>query len=411
MTEKISDEIKSLVIQKWLQGMSRDEIAASIGISTGAASNVIKEWKQAIGYGNAEAFRELALALNRFGINAFQCAVGFRVALVMTKIGVQEDDFEPFMADIYIRCRNQGITPENIASYLTDLLEFSKTTPFSKISTYIQVRKSEKADLEQELERLGNHMHAAYHQVSEIEDNLKIALEKERVTLDQLKWYSGLKQELNKHGIPVEDIAQLANVTRGIEKYGYDPRKVLAEFSYLERLRTQIKSYQDAIEHLNHHYSFLSRDYTSLKEVVDSWNQTITLVNELSDTGFGYKELKWLRNSIKQIAMANNIPEAEAISKFFKDVDDQYDEKLGFEVRNVNLRAESEELTKEVTRLRAQLLMLHSLSPSLGRLIQGGAREQDIIEIAELMKSDSSTFYELLSLLRQAREDVHGHGA
>ena len=35
MTEKISDEIKSLMIQKWLQGMSRDEIAASIGISTG----------------------------------------------------------------------------------------------------------------------------------------------------------------------------------------------------------------------------------------------------------------------------------------------------------------------------------------------------------------------------------------
>ena len=133
MTEKISDEIKSLVIQKWLQGMSRDEIAASIGISTGAATNVIKEWKQDIGHANAEAFRELALALKRFGINAFQCAVGFRVSLAMMKIGVQENDFEPFMTDIYIRCRDQGITPENIATYLTDLLEFCKTMPLSKI--------------------------------------------------------------------------------------------------------------------------------------------------------------------------------------------------------------------------------------------------------------------------------------
>ena len=127
--------------------------------------------------------------------------------------------------------------------------------------------------------------------------------------------------------------------------------------------------------------------------------------------GFAYKELKWLRNSIKQIAMANNISEAEAVPKFFKDVDDQYDEMLGFEGKNANLRAESEELTKEVTRLRAELLMLHSLSPSLGRLIKGGAREQDIIEIAELMKSDSNAFYELLSILRQAREDAHGQGA
>ena len=155
---------------------------------------------------------------------------------------------------------------------------------------------------------------------------------------------------------------RLVNVTRGIKKYGFDPSNVLAEFSNLERLRTQIRSYQEAIDHLNHHYSFLSREYSSLKEVVDSWNQTITLVNEIYDMGFGYKELKWLRNSIKQIAMANNISEAEAIPKFFKDVDDQYDEKLGFEVKNANLRAESEELTKEVTRLRAELLMLHSQS-------------------------------------------------
>ena len=62
--------------------------------------------------------------------------------------------------------------------------------------------------MEQELERLRNHKHAAHQKVSEIEDNLKIALEKERVTLDQIKWYSGSKQELNKYGIPVEDIAQ-----------------------------------------------------------------------------------------------------------------------------------------------------------------------------------------------------------
>ena len=72
------------------------------------------------------------------GINAAQCADGFKIAMTMIKLGVKEEDCESFMSDVYNRCRDQGITPENIASYLTDLLEFSKTVPVSKMSDYIQ---------------------------------------------------------------------------------------------------------------------------------------------------------------------------------------------------------------------------------------------------------------------------------
>lgn len=47
--------------------------------------------------------------------------------------------------------------------------------------------------------------------------------------------------------------------------------------------------------------------------------------------GFGLKELKLLWRNIYEIADANNIPREEAIKKFFKDVEDHYDDKLGFE--------------------------------------------------------------------------------
>jgi hypothetical protein len=68
----------------------------------------------------------LAVSLEKIGITAFQCAIGFSVATMMNRLVVKEDGFESFMADTYDRCRNLGLTPEDIASSLADLLEFSK---------------------------------------------------------------------------------------------------------------------------------------------------------------------------------------------------------------------------------------------------------------------------------------------
>ncbi len=39
---------------------------------------------------------------------------------------------------------------------------------------------------------------------------------------------------------------------------------------------------------------------------------------------FGLKELKQLWPTISEIAKANNIPAEQAVSKFLKDVDEQY---------------------------------------------------------------------------------------
>jgi len=116
MTNKLPDSIKSPVIQQWLQGLSRDTIAANNGLSAGAVTKIVNEWRQALGSTVAAELRELATTLKKVGINAAQCAAGFRVAMAMIKLGIKEDDFESFMSDVYNRCRDQGITPENIAS-------------------------------------------------------------------------------------------------------------------------------------------------------------------------------------------------------------------------------------------------------------------------------------------------------
>ncbi|MFZ0511610.1 MAG: hypothetical protein WAM14_08390 [Candidatus Nitrosopolaris sp.] len=54
-----------------------------------------------------------------------------------------------------------------------------------------------------------------------------------------LKWYSDLRGELGKYGIPIDDIPKFAKLVNNIRQHDYDPKKVIDKFSDLESLRPQ----------------------------------------------------------------------------------------------------------------------------------------------------------------------------
>jgi len=66
--------------------------------------------------------------------------------------------------------------------------------------------------------------------------------------------------------------------------------------------------------------------------------------------GMGIKEPKLLWNTIKEIAAENNISADEASEKFYSDVTQQYDDKLGFEGKIQNLKSEIQK--NELTRFQ-----------------------------------------------------------
>jgi len=63
---------------------------------------------------------------------------------------------------------------------------------------------------------------------------------------------------------------------------------------------------------------------------------TISIYDDLEGMGMGIKRLKLLRHTVEEIATANNI------SKDSSDVEQQYDDKLGFEAKLQNLKSEIE---------------------------------------------------------------------
>ena len=190
MPAKLPDSIKTIVIQQWLQGRSRNDIAAENGLSTGAVTNIVNEWRRNLGFVVPDELRELALTLRKVGITASQCALGFRVATTMSRIGVDEDSVETFILEVYNPCKIIGLSPENIFNYMQDLIEFSarNVMPISKISDYLKQKRDEKQSLEEEINRLDIQISTLKQEKRESEYASDEALRKSNMTISELEW-------------------------------------------------------------------------------------------------------------------------------------------------------------------------------------------------------------------------------
>jgi hypothetical protein len=404
MPARLPDNIKSLVIQQWLEGKPRNDIAAENGLSDGAVTNIVNEWKHNLGFSLADDLRELAVTMRRVGVSASQCALGFRVAMIMLNMGVKEDDFESYILDIYNRCKNLGLSPENIASHLKDLVDFSTTDaiPFSQIPNYVKQKTEEKEKLEKDIKKLKAQIEILNLQKSYSESVRTQALQDERMTATELKSFSDIKAELRKYGIPVDDIPKFAKAVNGLKEYGYDVGKIISEFSDHESRVTRNQMLERSVKMLKSEVNYLSQQCSLAQNTLNSYSPTNSALKELEAMGFGIKELKLLWHTINEIAVANNIPMNEAQQKFFKDIEEQYDKKLGFESTVQNLQLEINKLSERNSRLPV-------VGPLLARLVQSGVNEQNIINVAYIFnthigsKSNTTDIQLLIS-------DLHKYG-
>ena len=388
MIATLPNAMKSLVIQQWLRGIQRDVIALESGLGAGTVTNTVKEWRRGLGIPTADEFRELATSFRKLGITPAQCALGFRVAMIMKRLGVKEDEFESFILDGYNRCIDLGVSPENIASHLRDLMEFSKSDiiPLSKISDYIKQKAEEKKKFEQEKQKLDDQIETLKKEKTVSEGLRNAALDIERMTADDLKWYSGIRAELRDYHIPVDDLSLIANIIRNIKRYGYDPMEVISEFSNLKNLQYKQRVFTEADTNLGIRVGTLTRTCNDLEQKINFHRQTLSVYNELEAIGFGLKELKLIWSTINEIAAANNISVHLAVQKFFQAIEEQYDDKLGFESKIENSRDEFNRLNQEVNRLRVASLAHPMIGGALSRLFIRGVREQDIIAAADLFE-------------------------
>ena len=100
--------------------------------------------------------------------------------------------------------------------------------------------------------------------------------------------------------------------------------------------------------------------------------------------------LKDLNNFIVQLLksqLANHIPLWDAVTKFLNDIEDQYDNKLGFETKIKELRTTMDELKDEIPQYKSNLQIQSHAAPLLLYLMNNGVTNEDIINMSQLVVS------------------------
>ena len=140
MPRIITLQEKLAVIDEWLSGESRMDIARKRNMGNGTVYNIIQEWNIGIGIQQADRLRDLALILNKNRLTVTECADGLRTLMVFKKYGIKEDeDHEQlvyFLKDIYTRCQEVGVTPQLVFVYISDILKFSSDFYLSNTTIY-----------------------------------------------------------------------------------------------------------------------------------------------------------------------------------------------------------------------------------------------------------------------------------
>jgi hypothetical protein len=272
--------------------------------------------------------------MKRIGIDATQCAEGLWISNTMKKLGVNGNQFKSFINDVYQYCQKFGLTPQDIASNLQALINLSKEIPFSRIPDRIEEKKKEISRLEAEISKrrediktLEETRETLEMETSAAKELHDAALQGEKITTAKLKKCWNLIEELEKHGLDInnEDISKFVKLIKSLrEEYGFNVKEVISEFQDLQSLKLQLEYLPKRLNKLVKSKLMLEQNCVILENSISVHYQKLSLCDELITMGLGFNHLKLLCNTIREIAAENDKSYKVAIEQFFGWVEKLY---------------------------------------------------------------------------------------
>ncbi|MGN6622644.1 MAG: hypothetical protein ACTHKK_00695, partial [Candidatus Nitrosocosmicus sp.] len=261
--------------------------------------------------------------------------------------------------------------------------------PFvSQVSFFISQKKKENERLIIQHKNIEKNIQILKQQENKTKENLDRILQNERLVLSYLNLFSRLEQSLKEnYFIDIrEDIQNFSHLVNDFKEKGYDAEDIIQEYLRSMSLKLELKTNEDKVRDLQNQIRQTTNQSSVLESQINQHRLTLDIYTRLEAMGFGLKELRLLWDMIGEISDANQISHQEAVPKFFKDIEEQYDRKIGFEKKVKENRGELAMINRELANSRQNMLITPLVGPSLSNLLQKGIGEQDIVNINQLVE-------------------------
>ena len=388
MTSRIPESQRWAVLEKWMLGLPRNAIAVECGLSNGAVTSIVDDWRRSVGLERSVLIRDLGVTLRKLGMSPAQCATGLRVSKLVERIGLEDNSIESFLSEVYTRCQNLGVNPNHIAKYISgfvSLLDGRINNPqeivsIDSIDNIFEGRKRRKVELEEEIMSLESKLYTVQLETSRCESALLETLQEKRMVESDFKWKTELRAELERNGLEVDDPKKLVEATRFFKDSGFNTEEMLRRFSNFKEMENAIHGQKNQLE-------FLRQTSRNLEEMNRKEDEQLAIrklknreLEELKNMGFGLWELKILRNLISELAAENGqeVENGEAVKRFIADIENYYPDYQ-------KLRGKLNQLRHDESLYRALMVTMGPIGSAVSSYLSRKPTEDDIREVLKLI--------------------------
>ena len=388
---------KLAVIDDWLGGESRSDIAVKRDMGSGTVYNIIKEWRNEVGAEKGDRLRDLALKLKKTGLAVNDCARGLRTLMILNKYGINKDEDQQhliyFLKEIYTKCQEINFSSQQIFDYISDIVKFSSEISISQIPQFMKKRIEEKEKLESDLEKLSKIINELSMLQEDKEQEIQRLSKMKEIMTKNYKTFTIAKFQLKQYGIEMKNIDRFVQCVVGISKENHDPVKVLTKIADHENLEKNLRYYNDQINGKKIELAYLNQDRDRLQKDLDYLKIRLEIIEELELRGFNIKELRTLYNMLNEIGRENDLTEDEIRNKFFDDVKN-YEEVIGSRKEKDRLKNDCKILEDQLMKEREKYNSYPKVIESIMGLAGAGIYETDIVKINKILSMSGYSYQE-----------------
>ena len=322
---KIPEHKRSAIIDAWLRGETRDNIALEIEVAGGTVSNVIEEWQNNIGAYDANNLRKLGLALKKAKISSIQCVNGLRIINIINKLGIDKEHLFDFLIKLYNKSKEQKSEPANIVRLVKVINAYPEINSLNEIPKNIDKRQQEKIKLDaeifyrkHEIEKLDHEIERKKKEIQVLQDDLESSRREMQDEKKDFLLFQNVKEELKKHGISIHSLESLINVIKIFDEMHYRPLTILCEFSDITAYRKLVENKDKQIKQRVSHIQDLKAISDNYEMKIISNEPIIQSLKQLENLGFNASDIKNLYLMFSKISKKYDLDKKEIKIRFFK---------------------------------------------------------------------------------------------
>lgn len=358
---RLSRPRRNEIIQRHLEGLSRNKIEQELGESRGTVSRELdrfahvfneRGWEAAGGeYHVVEKLKdliEIAQLSQERKLSLEQLVDGADVAEAMKLGGINEaQKAVKFVDSVLSKGHDSGYDAAKLIASCVELNRLTeKYGPLDKVKLDWKTTKDQLDESKQQLEKVEGSL-------KEARNNLATLHAKYSVDEQELGAFAEIQPAFQAFGLDIEnDPIAGARVLGNLKQQGYEPHAAVSTLRRYDSLNEQISDLGKKLGELNEKLATSAESLKTGEAELSERSRVVQSVRLIESTGLGPEGVKRVIDTIVEISAQRGITKTKAVEHFVQDILANYDTSLGLAPEIERVEAHKKELIDEGGRIK-----------------------------------------------------------